>query len=72
MYTLAESAYGDWGVYRIGQGPAIDQVWANNTRHNIYSTEIRGNQMINFVIEWLLDLHIGIEKWCYVSFLKDK
>lgn len=44
------------GDYLIGQGPAIDQGSASNKHHNIYNTEIRGNQMINFVYCWVLDL----------------
>lgn len=39
----------------MGKGPAINQGSANNKQHNIYNTEIRGYQMINFVIDWLLD-----------------
>lgn len=50
-YSSVESAYGDGRDlrYLIGQGPAIDWGSANNKHHDIYNTEIRGNQMINFV-----------------------
>lgn len=50
-YSLVESAYGDRGIYLIGQGPTIDQGSANNKHHNIYNTEIRGNRMIHFVTD---------------------
>lgn len=39
----------------IGQGPFIDQGSANNNHQSIYTTEIRSNEMINLVTDWLLD-----------------